>query len=190
MHAMQTKQMIRILSSIGRGLLMALLAWLALLALIAAMVIVQGQHDDARPVGAVVVLGEPAARRFEHAGALYRRGLVSRIILSGASAVESGRQHLTGQGLPAQALLLDTESDTLAESIRAAATLARSQGVSTVLIVADPSQMLAALKIARDEGLTAYGSPARSTADNAPLDDIVTVWHESWVYLIYLFTGQ
>lgn len=187
---MQTKQMIRTLSSIGRGLLMALLAWLALLALVAAMVVVQGRHDEARPVGALVVLGEPAAARFEHAGTLYRRGLVSRIILSGSSTAESGRQHLTGQGLPPQALLIDKESETLAESIRAAATLARSQGVSTVLIVADPPQMLAALKIARDEGLTAYGSPARSAANNAPLDNIAAVLRESWVYLVYLFTGQ
>jgi len=199
-HGMQTRQIIRTLSGIGRGLLSMIAVAVALLVLVSAMIIVQGQRDEARPVGAAVVLGDPAGSgdsaiarvaRFEHAGDLYRRGMVSRIILTGKSAAPAGREYLTGLGLPPQALLIETESATMAEGVRAAGAIARAQGVSAVIIVADPPQMLTALKVARDEGLAAYGSPTHSAPGEAhPAAEVAVVLRETWRYLTYVLAGQ
>lgn len=200
MRGMQTRRIIRTLSSIGRGLLTVIAVAAMLLALVSAMIVVQGQRDEARPVGAAVVLGDPIGSgdpaiarvaRFEHAGDLYRRGMVSRIILTGKSAAPAGREYLTKLGLPPQALLTETESATMAESVRAASAIARTQGVSAVIIVADPPQMLTALKVARDEGLTAYGSPTHSGPGEAyPAAEVAVVLHETWRYLTYVIVGQ
>ncbi|MFQ3633814.1 YdcF family protein [Roseiflexus sp.] len=185
----------RALLSLGRGIATVFTSALLLLGLTAAMVAVQSGRDEARPVGAAVVFGEgdgsaltPAQKaQCDHATNLYRRGTVSRIILTGAVVAPLARQHLIEQGVPSQALLVEEESASLVEGIRAAAVMARAQGVSSVVIVVEPSAMLIALKVARDEGLTAYGSPAGGASG---FDDPGAVVTETWRYLRYIFVGK
>ncbi|MCS6840970.1 MAG: YdcF family protein [Roseiflexus sp.] len=188
------KGMTGALVSLGRGIAAVLTSAFLLLGLTAAMVVVQSGRDEVRPAGAAVVLGEAVdgaltleqKAPYDHAANLYRRGMVSRIILTGATVAPLGRQYLIDQGLPPQALFIEAESVSLVEGARAAASIARAQGISSVVIVVEPPAMLTALKVARDEGLTAYGSPPGNARS---IIDPVTVARETWRYLRYVFAG-
>lgn len=189
------KTVTRALISLGRGMATALTSVLLLLGVTAAMVVVQSGRDEARPAGAVVVPGEAVdstltpdqKAQCDHAASLYRRGMVSRIILTGVMVAPLARQYLIDQGLPPQVILIEEESASLVEGLRAAVDMARAQGLSSVVIVAAPPTMLTALKVARDEGLTAYGSPA---GDASRAGDPLAVAPETWRYLTYIFTGR
>ena len=189
------KTVLRTLISLGRGIATALTSALLLLGLTAAMIVVQSGRDEARPAGAAVVPGEavdsaltPGQKaQCDHAANLYRRGMVSRIILTGVMVAPLARQYLIDQGVPPQVLLIEEESASLVEGLRAAANMARAQGISSVVIVVDPPVMLTALKVARDEGLTGYGSPA---GDASRADDPNAVAGETWRYIRYVFVGR
>ncbi|WP_448540207.1 YdcF family protein [Roseiflexus sp.] len=189
------KTVTRALIALGRGIATVLTSALLLLGLTAAMVVVQSGRDEARPAGAAVVPGEAVdgaltseqKAQCDHAANLYRRGMVSRIILTGVTVAPRARQYLIDQGAPPQVLLIEEESASLVEGLRAAANMARAQGISSVVIVVDPPAMLTALKVARDEGLTAYGSPA---GDASRADDPNAVVGETWRYLRYVFAGR
>jgi uncharacterized SAM-binding protein YcdF (DUF218 family) len=197
----------RILLGFLRGLILTATSIVVLVTLVCALVVVQGQRDEARPSGAAIVLGaaqwngdpSPVLRaRLDHALDLYRRGVVSRIILTGGvgkgdqlSEAAAGKLYLTEQRLPAEALLLDEQSTTTWQNLRNAADLARMNGINSVLLVSDPFHMLRSLKMARDLGLTAYGSPTRtSPISGSWLEEVRYVVRESWAYLMYLFTRQ
>lgn len=189
------KPVTRALVSLGRGMAAVLTGALLLLGLTAAMVIVQSGRDEARPAGAALVVGEAfdsaltpeQQAQCDHAVTLYRRGTVSRIILSGnLMFVSLARQYLIDQGLPPQALFVDEKNGTLVEGIRSAADMARAQGVSSVVVVAEPQAMLTVLKVARDEGLTAYGSPPGAVSI---VETPYAVADGTWRYLKYVFAG-
>jgi uncharacterized SAM-binding protein YcdF (DUF218 family) len=188
------KRVARALISLGRGIAAVLTGGILLLGLTAAMVVVQGSRDEARPAGAALVTGEAVdsaltpeqKAQCDHAINLYRRGMVSRMILTGDSMfVALARPYLIDQGLPQQALLL-AENTSLVGGIRAAANLARIQGISSVVIVAEPPMMLTALKVARDEGLTGYGS---SPGVVSVVEKPYAVADGTWRYLKYVFAG-
>lgn len=182
--------------SLGRGLATVLTGALLLLGLTAAMVVVQSGRDEARPAGAALVAGEAfdsaltpeQQAQCDHAVNLYRRGMVSRVILSGnLMFLPLARQYLIDQGLPPQTLLVVDESASLVEGIRAAADVARAQGISSVVVVAEPPAMLTALKVARDEGLTAYGSPSGVVSG---VENPYAVAGGTRRYLTYVFLGR
>lgn len=186
----------RALISLGRGLATVLTGALLLLALTAAMVVVQSGRDEARPAGAALVPGEAfdsaltpeQQAQCDHAVSLYRRGMVSRVILTGnIMFLPLARQYLIDQGLPPQTLLVVGESASLVEGMRAAADMARAQGISSVVVVAEPPAMLTTLKVARDEGLTAYGSPSGVVSI---VETPSAVAGGTWRYLTYVFLGR
>jgi uncharacterized SAM-binding protein YcdF (DUF218 family) len=197
----------RILLGFLRGLLTSVGCLVALVALVCLLIVVQGQRDDVRSAGAAIVLGAAQwngtpspvlGARLDHALDLYRRGYVSHIILTGGvgpgdttSEAAAGKQYLVARGLPSEALLLDEHGATTWESLRASAVLVRANGIGAVVLVSDPFHMLRSLKMARDLGLMAYGSPTRTS----PISESVGVEagyvvRESWAYLVYVFTRQ
>jgi uncharacterized SAM-binding protein YcdF (DUF218 family) len=207
MRAMRKLQALRILKGLLRGLLLASISAALLAALVCGLIVVQGQRDDARDSGAAVVLGaaqwngdtSPVLRaRLDHALDLYHRGVVKRIILTGGvgagdrlSEAAVGKQYLLDRQLSAEVLLLDERSTTTWENMQNAADLARANGIDTVLLVSDPFHMLRSLKMARDLGLSAYGSPTRTSpisGDRAA--EARYVVREIWAYLEYLFARQ
>jgi uncharacterized SAM-binding protein YcdF (DUF218 family) len=207
MRAMRKLQALRILKGLLRGLLLAGISAALLAALVCGLIVVQGQRDDARDSGAAVVLGaaqwngdnSPVLRaRLDHALDLYHRGVVKRIILTGGvgagdrlSEAAVGKQYLLDRQLSAEVLLLDERSTTTWENMQNAADLARANGIDTVLLVSDPFHMLRSLKMARDLGLSAYGSPTRTSpisGDRAA--EARYVVREIWAYLVYLFARQ
>ncbi|HWQ11819.1 MAG TPA: YdcF family protein [Roseiflexaceae bacterium] len=190
----------RILAGLLRGLAAAALSAAGLLLLVGALVLVQGQRDETRPVGAAVVLaaelwpGDQAGMRqarLDHVLDLYRRGVVSRIILTGArSEVSAGISYLVERGVSPEALLEEPGVSTLA-CLRSAAARARSIGAGSVLLVSDPAHMLRALKMARDLGLAAYGSPTfTSPATRSFTAELAYVARETWAYVVYIFAQR
>lgn len=197
----------RILLGFLRGLLTSCCCLLALVALVCLLIVLQGRRDDVRSAGAAIVLGAAQwngtpspvlGARLDHALDLYKRGYVSHIILTGGvgpgdttSEAAAGKQYLVARGLPAEALLLDEHGATTWESLRDSAVLVRANGIGAVLLVSDPFHMLRSLKMARDLGLVAYGSPTRSSPiSGSVVTEAGYVVRESWAYLVYLFTRQ
>ncbi len=197
----------RILTGFGRGFMFAAISFLTFTAIVWALIIVQGQRDEARPAGAAIVLGaaqwngspSPVLRaRLDHAFELYRRGLVGQIILTGGvgqgdtvSEAAAGKEYLVQRGLPAEVLLTEETGTTTFESMEHAAELARLNAVGSVLVVSDAFHMLRSLKIARDLGLTAYGAPTPTSpiAGNR-LEEARFIVREGWAYLAYIFLRQ
>jgi uncharacterized SAM-binding protein YcdF (DUF218 family) len=207
MRAMRKLHVVRILKALLRGLLLAGVSAALLAALVCGLIVVQGQRDEARDSGAAVVLGaaqwngdpSPVLRaRLDHALDLYHRGVVKRIILTGGvgtgdrlSEAAAGKQYLIDRQLPAEVMLLDERSMTTWENLQNAAGLARANGIDTVLLVSDPFHMLRSLKMARDLGLSAYGSPTRtSPISGNRAEEARYVVREIWAYLVYLFAHR
>ena len=191
---------------IARSLVLALLSLILLLALICVLIAFQGRRDETQPAGAAVVLGaaqwngtpSPALRaRLDHALDLYRRGTVSKIILTGGvgegdsiSEAAAGRDYLVAQGVATTTLLLEQQGTTTWESMQNAAELARANGVNSVLLVSDAYHMLRSLKMARDLGLNAYASPIRPVNGVSSLEEARYVLREASAYLAYVFARE
>jgi uncharacterized SAM-binding protein YcdF (DUF218 family) len=209
---MNTRYIIRLLAGFLRGLVIISATILALLGLVCALIVVQGRRDEAQQlgagqVGAALVLGaaqwngdpSPVLRaRLDHALELYRRGQVRQIILTGGMGVgdttseaAAGKRYLIEQGMAADVLLLEEQGTTTWESLRNAVPLARANRIGAVLLVSDPFHMLRSIKMARDLGLIAYGSPTRTSPIAAGSgEEIRYVVREAWAYLVYLFARQ
>lgn len=152
-------------------------------------------------LGAAQANADPAPAlhaRLDHALALYRSGQVRMIVLTGgarvgdtASDAVAGKQYLLSHGLPAEALLSEDRSTTTWESLRNSVPLIQSKQIGAVVLVSDPSHMLRSLKMTRDLGLVAYGSPARSSpiAGNR-WQEAGAIMREALAYLVYLFFRQ
>jgi len=209
---MNTRYAIRWLAGLLRGLIVIALALLALLGLVCALIVFQGRRDEAQQVGAgqvgaALVLGaaqwngdpSPVLRaRLDHALDLYRRGQVRQIILTGGvgagdttSEAAAGKQYLIDHGMTADALLLEEQGTNTWESLRNAVPLAHANRIGAVLLVSDPFHMLRSIKMARDLGLIAYGSPTRSSPIVAgSAEEARSVLREAWAYLVYLFAKE
>jgi uncharacterized SAM-binding protein YcdF (DUF218 family) len=136
--------------------------------------------------------------RLDHALDLYRRGQVRQIILTGGvgtgdttSEAAAGKQYLIDHGMTADALLLEEQGTNTWESLRNAVPLARANRIGAVLLVSDPFHMLRSIKMARDLGLIAYGSPTRSSPIAAgSAEEARSVLREAWAYMVYLFARE
>jgi uncharacterized SAM-binding protein YcdF (DUF218 family) len=135
-----------------------------------------GARDRAAPADAIVVLGaaqysgrpSPVLQaRLDQALVLYRRGLAPRVILTGGTApgdqtseAAVGRSYLRRAGIPASALLMETEGTTTRTSLTAVAAFAEPLAIRRVILVSDPFHLLRARTIARRLGFDALTSPA------------------------------
>lgn len=178
-----------------------------LVAMVYILILIQGTRDEARPANAAVVLGaaqwdgnpSPVLQaRLDHAIDLYRRGFVRSIVLTGGvgrndtlSEAAASQKYLVDQGLPAEALLLEDQGATTWESMHNAVSLMHEHRINTVLIVSDPFHMLRSLKMARDMGLEAYGSPTRTSPISANrFEEARYTLRETWAYIAYIFAQQ
>jgi uncharacterized SAM-binding protein YcdF (DUF218 family) len=135
-----------------------------------------GARDRAAPADAIVVLGaaqysgrpSPVLQaRLDQALVLYRRGLAPRVILTGGTApgdhmseASVGRSYLRRAGVPATAMLMETDGTTTRTSLTAVAAFAGPLEIRRVILVSDPFHLLRARTIARRLGFDALTSPA------------------------------
>lgn len=160
---------------IGRVCVVLLVLWSASLT----AVLMVGNHDSAQTSDAIVVLGaaQYAGRpspvleaRLDHAIRLYRRGIAPRLIVTGGKAAgditseaETSARYARRNGVPATAIILEDESRSTTEQMHSVARMARSRGMSSVVLVSDRFHMLRLLLTAWKLQLTAYGSPTSSS---------------------------
>lgn len=169
-------------------------------------IIRQGHRDEARPADAIVVLGAaqyngvPSAvfeARLAHAVQLYRDGIAKVFVVTGGklpgdnfTEAQTARAYALRHGVPASAIVgEDTGRDTL-ESLENVGALLRERGLTSIVFVSDRSHMLRVLRMATDQGLTAWGSPAPdSPTDLDPWREAQAIAHEVAGLGVYLLGG-
>jgi uncharacterized SAM-binding protein YcdF (DUF218 family) len=164
----------------------------------------QGSRDDARPAGAIVVLGaaqydgRPSpvfAARLDHAIQLFEDGYAPRFVVTGGkqagdrmTEAEAARDYAIARGVPAGAILMEDRGRTTLGSLDSVAAMLADRDVHDAIFVSDPTHMLRVLRIARDAGLTAWGSPTRTSPVGAdPWLRLDATTHELGALAFYFF---
>jgi uncharacterized SAM-binding protein YcdF (DUF218 family) len=166
-----------------------------------------GNRDDHPTADAIVVLGaaqyngRPSAilkARLEHAIDLYRAGVAPYLVVTGGKAdgdvtteAASARAFAIQRGVPPSAILAEDRGRTTLESLRGVATILNDKHLATAIFVSDRSHMLRVLRIARDEGIAAFGSPTATSPSDSTLDDrIRATVHELGGLSLYFVSGE
>lgn len=157
----------------------AMLLVLAWLACVAGWIVWIGHRDDAQPADAIIVLGAAAydarpspvfEERIRHGLNLYRAGYAPVLLFTGgygtgARFAESqvAQRYAVRQGIPEDAILIETSSRTTLQNLVEARELMRERRLRRAIIVSDPLHMARALRLCRQLGIEATGSPTPST---------------------------
>jgi uncharacterized SAM-binding protein YcdF (DUF218 family) len=166
----------------------------------------QGEHDERRPADAIVVLGaaeydgrpSPVFRaRLDHAVSLYRAGLAPVLVVTGGKAAGDrtteaavARDFAIAEGVPPASILVEDRGRTTLESLRTVGQMLRDRGARDVLFVSDKTHMLRVLRMARDQGLTSFGSPTTtSPTDAGVVSRADATLHELGALALYFLTG-
>lgn len=149
------------------------------LVVVAILVVVQGTYVEVRRADAILVLPDSCAtpsvsvpcgaERLDYAFDLYRRGYASHIVLFDQQVAAAERAYMLDKGFPDQYLLVEDQAASRPAQMRRIAQLAREQGISSLLIVGAPPEMLRALKMARDLDVAAYSTPLPGLPAFVPL---------------------
>ena len=143
------------------------------------LVLVVSQQDQREPADAIVVLGaaqyngrpSPVLRaRLDHALELYRDHLAPLVLVTGGvgpgdttSEAMVGRRYLIAHGVPADAVVAQSEGRTTMASMTAVTGWLHQRGLRRVLLVSDPFHMFRLRLEARRTRLEAYTSPTESS---------------------------
>jgi uncharacterized SAM-binding protein YcdF (DUF218 family) len=150
------------------------------LAGVAAYISIVGNRDDAAAADAIIVLGAAAydarpspvfEQRIRHGVDLYRRGLAPKLIFTGGfggrgarfSESQVGRRYAMREGVPARAILIETQSRNTRENLDQAALLMRAHRLRRAIVVSDPLHMSRALRLCGEIGIVCLGSPTPTT---------------------------
>jgi uncharacterized SAM-binding protein YcdF (DUF218 family) len=134
------------------------------------------REDRREAADVILVLGRHLQRdsisdvfrsRLDHARALLTQGLAPRILVAGGltgsarrSEAEAGREYLLGQGVAAEALLVEDRSRHTLENLFNARETLRQFGWSRLLLVSDALHLARASALARGLSLAVACSPA------------------------------
>jgi uncharacterized SAM-binding protein YcdF (DUF218 family) len=102
----------------------------------------------------------------------------------------SARAYAIAHGVPRDAILAEDRSRTTLESIRGVRGLLRDHGLADAVFVSDRTHMLRVLRMAADEGITAYGSPTTtSPLEGDTSKGLDAVLHELGALAQYFLVG-
>ena len=193
----------RLRQAIGLLLLAAAIAYTVSLVL----VLVVSQQDQRESADAIVALGaaqyngrpSPVLRaRLDHALELYRDHLAPLVLVAGGvgrgdttSEAMVGRRYLIAHGVPADAVVAQSEGRTTMASMTAVTVWLHGRGFRRVLLVSDPFHMFRLRLEARRTRLEAYTSPTESSpiSENPVLElryllaegyKVPVAWVRSW----------
>ncbi len=150
----------------------------------------QSVRDEAKPSEVILVLGaaeyrgrpSPVLRaRLDHALELFQRQMAPRILTTGGAGGDPvfteggvGRAYLMSHGVPADAIIVETEGDSTLESTAMASEIMRRMGLHSVIVVSDGYHIFRAKRMLQSRGLEVYGSPRK---------ELNPGWfHERWNY--------
>ena len=147
----------------------------AYLTFIASEIQRQSNIDEARPTDVIIVMGaaeyrgkpSPVLRaRIDHALDLYRRKLAPRILTTGGAGGdpvytegEVARNYLVRQGVPSEAILVESEGESTWQSTAIAAEMMRRMNLRSAIVVSDGYHIFRTKKMLEFRGLDVYGSP-------------------------------
>jgi uncharacterized SAM-binding protein YcdF (DUF218 family) len=166
----------------------------------------EGSHDDRRASDAIVVLGaaqyngrpSPVFQaRLDHAIELYHDGVAPILVVTGGklpgdrtTEAAAARVYAVAHNVPDDAILVEDRGRTTLESLRSVGDLLHERRLSSAGFVSDRTHMLRVLRIARDEGVDAHGSPtATSPTDATFLARVESTIHEVGALGIYFVAG-
>jgi uncharacterized SAM-binding protein YcdF (DUF218 family) len=193
--------------ALARLVLAGLIAAIAIAGYAAYRIWDQGNRDERPPTDAIVVMGaaqydgRPSpvfAARLDHAIDLFREGVARRLIVTGGkregdrtTEAASARIYAVQHDVPDEAIISEDQSRTTLQSIRGVAALMRDEGFESAIFVSDPSHMLRVLRMASDEGITAYGSPTRSSPlERDAVRRLDAIIHELGALAFYFISGE
>jgi uncharacterized SAM-binding protein YcdF (DUF218 family) len=172
-------------------LVLAMAALAIYVAYVTTRIEVQSTREEAQPADLILVLGaaeyrgrpSPVLRaRLDHALELYQRKLASHILTTGGAGGDPvfteggvGRAYLISQGVPSEAIVVETEGESTVRSTALAAEIIDRMGLHSVIVVSDGYHIYRVKKILQHRGLEVYGSPRRD-----PNPDSV---REHWNYV-------
>ncbi|WP_045728879.1 YdcF family protein [Xanthomonas sp. GPE 39] len=138
-----------------------------------------GDRDQAAPADAIIVLGAAAydakpspvfEERIRHALELYRLGYAPTLIFTGGfgngarfAEAQVARRYALRQGIPADAVLIETVSRTTRQNLIQARQIMRVHGLHRVIVVSDPLHMARALRLCRELQIEALASSTPSS---------------------------
>ena len=143
----------------------------------------ESSRDEAQPADVIVVMGAAEYRghpspvlklRLDHAVQLYQKHLAPYIMNTGGPGGDPsfteggvGRSYLIDRGVPAEAIVVETEGDSTAYSLSAASEIFRRMGLRSCIIVSDGYHIFRVKRILQQKGFIVYGSPreAGETSD-------------------------
>jgi uncharacterized SAM-binding protein YcdF (DUF218 family) len=145
-------------------------------------------HDEARPADAIAVFGaaeydgrpSPVLRaRLDHGLEMYQKKLAPMIItLGGGDPTDRhseggvGRDYLMAHGVPDSAIIAETESDDTEESATRLATIARTNHLTSIVVVSDGTHLFRVHALCSSLGLNVVTSP-RQELRTLPFPDRV-----------------
>ena len=147
-------------------------------------------------LGAAQYNGTPSpvfAARLDHAVRLYQAGLAPFLVVTGGGAegdltteAAAGRAYAIARGVAEDAILVEDRGRTTLQSLEAVGTMLRDRGATTVLVVSDRTHTLRVLRIATDQGLDVFASPAPDSPTDADLASrAAATVHELGALLLY-----
>jgi uncharacterized SAM-binding protein YcdF (DUF218 family) len=165
-----------------------------------------GFSDDGRSADCAIILGAAAyhnkpspvfTERINQGIRLYQDGRVGFLILTGgfgegAPYAESqvALKYCLDQGIPREALLLETSSQTTGQNLQEARKLMNEHGWNSALIVSDPWHLKRAVAIAKSLDIDAHPSGTLTTRYESPKARAGFLFRELYFYHQYLFFGH
>jgi uncharacterized SAM-binding protein YcdF (DUF218 family) len=170
----------RSITAASKRAIIATLAVLALLVLgylfyVAKQIALESNRDEAHRADVIVVLGaaeyngkpSPVLKaRLNHALLLFSQNLAPYILTTGGAGGdpsftegEVGRAYLVRQGVPSEAILVDPEGATTAQSLDGAAELMRRMNLHSCIVVSDGYHIYRVKRLLEAQGVKVYGSP-------------------------------
>ena len=156
--------------------------------------------DAAVVLGAAVWDGEPSpvfAERIHHALGLFERGQVRVLIFTGGIGEDDqlsegavARQYALARGVPAEAILVESESKTTRGNLAGAQSLMKQAGLSSAVIVSDPYHLRRAGMIADRLGMKHECSPTQTSRYSGFGAKTGLLLRESWFVTKLLVTGK
>lgn len=152
----------------------------------------QSLVDEAERADVIVVLGaaeyngrpSPVLKaRLDHALELFERGIAPRLLTSGGAGGdpqftegEVGRDYLVRQGVPSEAITVESEGGSTVHTLVAVAEIMRRMSLESAVVVSDGYHIYRAKRILEHEGMLVYGSPRPSEGKKGG-------WRHQWLYV-------
>lgn len=153
---------------------------LAYLLVVAQQIRHESYVDEEQPADVIIVLGAAEYRgkpspvlqaRLNHALMLYLKRLAPYILTTGGAGGdpvftegEVGRAYLTQHGVPSEAILVEPEGSTTAQSIASAVEIMKRMNFKSCIVVSDGYHIFRVKRMLEGRGVTVHGSPRPRTS--------------------------